>query len=606
MDPGLMDFSDLVGLPQRIEERLRTGGAPARSLAFNGWGTLLAAGCADGSITLFDYQTRGVAAHLRGGHPPAAAIGALLWSADGRTLLSGGADGCLAGWDVGAGERRLSLQLPGGPITRLAWVPPLHGQVGDPRQQQPAGPTGHLALLPGEGEVLVGRGTGPAVLLSLRDPSRQQELPLLAAGSDGRSNDGAPPAGGQLAVCSRDGELIYAASRGVLLVLRRRDLALLDAAQIEGSPAVLGLELTPNGRRLMLTTADPHIRFYLLHRPGARQALRTDRRLAAAASAAAATGTAFAAAPGAAAAAGAEAEAAGAAAQGPQQWHAASLDQARSAAARRVQPHRNSLFYDDGSAWTTQQLDFVEREAGGRGLPWRCAALSPDGEFFAAARQEEAYAVQLWETEWEARQQAVLEGQGGDGVAALCWHPSLAPMQLLVVGAEGHIDVWAKAFTENWSAFAPDFKELHTNDEYIEPEDEFDANPRSHEAAQAAEAAARREVEAAAKAEPVDPGSQADQEAAVAEQLASRLGAPPGGCLPLLHLPQRLSPEGGATRDAAGAPAAGDAQEDAADAAAAAAPAAAAEMEEEEEQQEKEAAGAAADVRVPAKRQRSG
>ena len=171
-----------MGLPQRIEERLRTGGAPARSLAFNGWGTLLAAGCADGSITLFDYQTRGVAAHLRGGHPPAAAIGALLWSADGRTLLSGGADGCLAGWDVGAGERRLSLQLPGGPITRLAWVPPLHGQVGDPRQQQPAGPTGHLALLPGEGEVLVGRGTGPAVLLSLRDPSRQQELPLLAAG----------------------------------------------------------------------------------------------------------------------------------------------------------------------------------------------------------------------------------------------------------------------------------------------------------------------------------------------------------------------------------------------------------------------------------------
>ena len=213
--------------------------------------------------------------------------------------------------------------------------------------------------------------------------SRRPANIALPAGSDGRSNDGAPPAGGQLAVCSRDGELIYAASRGVLLVLRRRDLALLDAAQvimlfpaaallpsivlnpprlllgqplhlqapidpvpalstqqIEGSPAVLGLELTPNGRRLMLTTADPHIRFYLLHRPGARQALRTDRRLAAAASAAAATGTAFAAAPGAAAAAGAEAEAAGAAAQGPQQWHAASLDQARSAAARRVQPHR--------------------------------------------------------------------------------------------------------------------------------------------------------------------------------------------------------------------------------------------------------------------------
>lgn len=43
-----------------------------------------------------------------------------------------------------------------------------------------------------------------------------------------------------------------------------------------------------------------------------------------------------------------------------------------------------------------------------------------------------------------------------------------------MVSQEDRVYIWANNTEENWSAFAPDFREVAENTEYREMEDEFD------------------------------------------------------------------------------------------------------------------------------------
>jgi len=55
------------------------------------------------------------------------------------------------------------------------------------------------------------------------------------------------------------------------------------------------------------------------------------------------------------------------------------------------------------------------------------------------------------------------------------WHP-IRPI-IASIGTVGNVFVWSIRYQENWSAYAPDFKELEENVEYEEREDEFDIVP---------------------------------------------------------------------------------------------------------------------------------
>lgn len=109
-------------------------------------------------------------------------------------------------------------------------------------------------------------------------------------------------------------------------------------------------------------------------------------------------------------------------------------------------------------------------------MQWAHACFSPgaaDSEHvIGTANSATDHHVYIWDMHGHLIK---ILGQGEkvkDGALWFACHPA-RPI-LAACSRSGAIYIWTKRYSENWSAFAPDFKELEENEEYEEKEDEFD------------------------------------------------------------------------------------------------------------------------------------
>ncbi len=337
----------------------------AVTCAFNRQGTLLAVGCNDGRIVIWDFLTRGIAkiisAHV---HP----VCSLSFSRSGYKILSCSTDNIVSIWDVVSGECHKTFRFPS-PVLKVQF---------NSRDSN---------------EFLVCPMKHPAIIMEV--DAEHQIIPL-----DDESDLNI------VASFDRKGEHIYTGNaKGRILVYGTHPVELKASFRVttgtSNTTAIKSIEFARRGSHLLVNSADRIIRVY-----DSQEVLACGK---------------------------------------------------------------------DGEPEPIQKLqDLVNRSM------WKKCCFSGDGEFIVAGSAR-AHSLYIWEKSI-GNLVKILHGTKGELLMDVVWHP-VRPIIASI--SSGVVSVWAQNQVENWSAFAPDFKELDENVEYEERESEFDIEDEDREVEEA-------------------------------------------------------------------------------------------------------------------------
>ncbi|KAK1402878.1 retinoblastoma-binding protein 5-like [Heracleum sosnowskyi] len=393
IDPLQGDF------PEVIEEFLEHGAM--KCIAFNRRGTLLAAGCSDGSCVIWDFMTRNVAKVLKDNKCDAT-ITSVSWSKFGHRLLVAAADNSLTVWDVLEGHkvRQVTLQKtpflarlhPGSSIPSICLVCPLSTPP-----------------------MIVDLNTGSTTTLPISLSERDS---LILPPTHNKFSDGSAPYTASVACFSKYGDLVYVGnSKGEILVIDHKSNQVRGIVATSGGSMIKNIVFSRSGQFLLTNSSDRTIRIY-----------------------------------------------------------------------ENLLPLKDGLKSLDDLKETLKELSGVEklRAIGSKCLVplrdfqdsvtrmhWKASCFSGDSEYVVGGSADKGeHKMYIWDRAGHLVK--ILEGPK-EAIIDFAWHP-VRPI-IVSVSATGSIYIWAKDYTENWSAFFPDFVEIEENEEYVEHEDEFDLNP---------------------------------------------------------------------------------------------------------------------------------
>ncbi|KAK2634982.1 hypothetical protein Ddye_029774 [Dipteronia dyeriana] len=395
IDPLQGDF------PEVIEEYLEHG--VMKCIAFNRRGTLLAAGCSDGSCVIWDFETRGITKELRD-RECVAAITSICWSKYGHRILVSAADKSLTLWDVVKGEKitRTVLQQtplqarlhPGSSTPSICLACPLSSppMIVDLN-------TGNMNVLP----VLVtnlGNGAAP--------PSKNKQ------------SDVSPPFTPTAACFNKYGDLVYVGnSKGEILIIDHKSNQARALVPVSGGAVIKNIVFSRNGQYLLTNSNDRTIRIYENLLPSKNELVAL-----------------------------------------------CDLDKTID------EPDGVEKLKIVGSKCLSLFREFQDSITK---MHWKAPCFSGDGEWvIGGSASKGEHKIYIWDRAGYLVK--ILEGPK-EALIDLAWHP-VHPI-IVSVSLVGWVYIWAKDYTENWSAFAPDFKELEENEEYVEREDEFDLIPET-------------------------------------------------------------------------------------------------------------------------------